>query len=615
MLARIITFLIILVYTTGLLAQTTATDALWEKIHKSKNASEKSELFIRIADEYDLQNHLDQRDSVLDLALEDIHIRVQDSLVIKLYNWYFDKEEEYFTVSTSEYVRKLGELSRKRNDNKWHSFFYQAEAKNHLFNYNIRQALESASQAFYYASQCNDQELTVKAMLLMGYCLEKNNKKIEAFKKHTDALHLSRQLENKKLVYLAYQNLASFYYLIDNREKAKEYVAEQRSILFESTEMDSLQLVKLNINLITYQFDNNEKKQAQKLTREILDYSDRHEYKKLADRTLSIYRTYLINHNLLDELADLYTRQYPDALHEIEQSNPNLYFRLKAFICEAHGRLDSSEYYYMLAEENLKTTAKGDIYTSNFYKRYGEFLSRRGNIKEAEQKLVTAFNYAEKAQYIPYLTELSHALDSLAYAQGKTEEAYRYAKLNLQYNHEAEMAHQEEELLKLEVESEARERELMAEREQQATERRHNIQYMGLSILIVITFIILAMLGSLKMPKVVIKALGFFSFIFLFEFIIMLADHKIHHFTHGEPWKFMIFKIMLIAVLLPLHHWMEEKVIHYLVHHRMIDPSRLSIRKWLGGLFGKKAPTHDKEKTQEEKPTPPAPTPAPPTGT
>ncbi|HYD21133.1 MAG TPA: hypothetical protein VEB40_06650, partial [Flavipsychrobacter sp.] len=114
--------------------------------------------------------------------------------------------------------------------------------------------------------------------------------------------------------------------------------------------------------------------------------------------------------------------------------------------------------------------------------------------------------------------------------------------------------------------------------------RRYNIQYMGISIVIVLSFIVLAILGSFKVHRVVVKALGFFSFIFFFEFIIMFADHEIHHFTHGEPWKFMLFKIMLIAILLPLHHWLEEKVIHYLVSHRMVDASRMSFSSFFRNL-------------------------------
>jgi len=56
----------------------------------------------------------------------------------------------------------------------------------------------------------------------------------------------------------------------------------------------------------------------------------------------------------------------------------------------------------------------------------------------------------------------------------------------------------------------------------------------------------------------------------LFEFIILLADNRIHEWTHGEPWKVMSFKIILVAMLFPLHHWLEHKVIHYLLTRDML---------------------------------------------
>jgi ABC-type nitrate/sulfonate/bicarbonate transport system substrate-binding protein len=72
------------------------------------------------------------------------------------------------------------------------------------------------------------------------------------------------------------------------------------------------------------------------------------------------------------------------------------------------------------------------------------------------------------------------------------------------------------------------------------------------------------MMGWLAVPPSVIRTLGFLSFIFLFEFIILLADKQIQGWTNEEPWKILLIKIALAAVLVPLHHWLEHKVIVYL---------------------------------------------------
>jgi hypothetical protein len=78
----------------------------------------------------------------------------------------------------------------------------------------------------------------------------------------------------------------------------------------------------------------------------------------------------------------------------------------------------------------------------------------------------------------------------------------------------------------------------------EALRKKHNLQYMGIS----------AAMGRLKVKPMLIRGLGFLSFILLFEFIILLIDKPIHEITHGEPLPVLMIKIVIIAVLLPLHH-------------------------------------------------------------
>jgi hypothetical protein len=123
----------------------------------------------------------------------------------------------------------------------------------------------------------------------------------------------------------------------------------------------------------------------------------------------------------------------------------------------------------------------------------------------------------------------------------------------------------------LEIENERKRKEREAEVEEQVTRDRHNLQYMGITIAIAAVFIVLVMLGIFSVSHATIRILGFFAFIFLFEFIILIADNQIHHWTHGEPWKILAIKIGLISMLLPLHHWLEEKVIHYLTTKKLLS--------------------------------------------
>ena len=78
------------------------------------------------------------------------------------------------------------------------------------------------------------------------------------------------------------------------------------------------------------------------------------------------------------------------------------------------------------------------------------------------------------------------------------------------------------------------------------------------------------MLGMFKVSATTIRMLGFFTFIFVFEFVFLLLKKQGHSLTEGEPWKDLLLMILLAVVLLPLHHWLEHKVISYLTSHNRL---------------------------------------------
>jgi len=87
---------------------------------------------------------------------------------------------------------------------------------------------------------------------------------------------------------------------------------------------------------------------------------------------------------------------------------------------------------------------------------------------------------------------------------------------------------------------------------------------------IVVLFITLVILGMFKVSAGFIRAMGFFVFLLLFEFIFLVFKKNIYSITHGEPLKDLLFMIALAALLVPLHHWLEHKVLHYLTSHNRL---------------------------------------------
>ena len=241
--------------------------------------------------------------------------------------------------------------------------------------------------------------------------------------------------------------------------------------------------------------------------------------------------------------------------------------------CMDMGEYDSAAYYF--GRESPEVEAKANAPSkADFYDDMGEFYKKRGMWDKA-------IGYYQREEGIGKvmgdLHVLEHAdenLDTLYWRMKDFARAYTYHTQYAQYSDSLRNLSKETELLKLEVDNDNRRRDRLTREEEQARERRHNVQYMGFTVGLVALFIALVMAGWLAVPPSVIRGLGFLSFIFLFEFVILLTDRQISELTHDEPWKVLLIKIGLAAILLPLHHWSEHKVIHFLSSRKRLSGER-----------------------------------------
>ena len=87
------------------------------------------------------------------------------------------------------------------------------------------------------------------------------------------------------------------------------------------------------------------------------------------------------------------------------------------------------------------------------------------------------------------------------------------------------------------------------------------------------------MMGWFKVSASTIRAIGFFSFLIFFEFIFLVFKKNINGITQGVPLYDLGFMIALAAILVPLHHWLEHRVIHFLTSHHMLKLRRAFSRK------------------------------------
>lgn len=122
-----------------------------------------------------------------------------------------------------------------------------------------------------------------------------------------------------------------------------------------------------------------------------------------------------------------------------------------------------------------------------------------------------------------------------------------------------------ENIKKIELNTIFAHKELERQKQIENTRRKHHIQYLIITLAIVFFIMTIITLSLYNMPKWWLKSMSFISFILLFEFIILIIDTKLHDWSHGDPYKILGAKVLIISLLLPFHHWAEKKFVDLLI--------------------------------------------------
>jgi len=245
---------------------------------------------------------------------------------------------------------------------------------------------------------------------------------------------------------------------------------------------------------------------------------------------------------------------------------------------------DSALYFFKKAESSFNTGY--DLTTKKkFFAEFDYCFQKVNDVPQAITYYQRSLEFARAASNLVDLKGFSNELKGLYEKQGDFKEAFRYSAMYENYKDSVDQLKQEKDLALMEIDVEAKEQARQAVIAEEQLQRRYNLQYMLITVIVITAFVLLIMIGMFKVSTTTIRVAGFLTLIFLFEFIILILDKWIHHITHGEPWKNWLIKIAIISILLPIHHFMEKKIIHYLLSRHLI-----SVRNRISssGLFGRK---------------------------
>jgi len=88
--------------------------------------------------------------------------------------------------------------------------------------------------------------------------------------------------------------------------------------------------------------------------------------------------------------------------------------------------------------------------------------------------------------------------------------------------------------------------------------RRDNIQYSVILISLLLLFGTITFLGFIQVSQKMAEGIIFFSFLILFEFLLVLADPFIDEFSKGAPVYKLLFNACIAALIFPAHAFFES---------------------------------------------------------
>lgn len=553
-------------------------EPLIEAVREAKDDQAKIESLSRLAEYYiEWEAKADVADSVLSVGIELAELSYDNDLLLHAYANYAIVMDDYaYSQKVTQVIEKLTAISGQLDDvyNKWKCKY--ALAKGNQLIFKIDAAKDQAYQALTAAIQLNNHEILIKSHLTLGDIHQKMNNNVEAINNYLDALTIADAEEDVPLRMLCYDHLSNFYNLIKAYDKSIQYKLKELTLAETEEAPDSIRIMTLKFDLEVIAFNNRTVNQKQLYF--ILDYAERNHVEKLKKFAMVAFRNHLTKQNDFAGLYQLFHTEFPEELEKIKQQDTTVYLRLTALFKEYEGDVDSALYYYNLAAARIGTSAD-KLRKSSFYLRYGDFFQRNNKTSDAIAQYVNAYALSSSISYYEYMLESSQKLETIYAQSDQFAQAYYYGHINRSISDSLDNLLKKEELQLLEIENEEKMREVQAEKAAEAIQRRNNIQYTAITILIATAFLLLLILGGFNVHPALIRMVGFICFIFFFEFLILLFDTWIHHLTHGEPWKILAIKILLMIGLVPLHHLVEKKVTHYLINKNFNWRNRLTAKK------------------------------------
>lgn len=436
-------------------------------------------------------------------------------------------------------------------------------------------AQEKCQTAYTYSLASGNDSLKIAALLQMGKSAFARNESLMAFKWYSKVLDQTADGHHIDLQTQALRDCAELYKSLNNKEQSKEYL--QDALKISRAKKDSTGIVYTLIDLCRLTDEKVYLHEAMRIAEKLKSDKLIIAVKRIQ---FGLY-AYIISS--VDSTLNFFAKN-PDVNYFYKNMGSAAYLFRLGQVYQYGGKPDSAILFYKEAEpqyvNEFDQTPRYNIYAS-----LADCYYKTNNNKEAivyyEKAYQVALDQDMIAKRLPVTLALSKLFGDLKDFQKANYYLSGYIALKDSLNVKAN----QKDIALAEINNEKRNIEREANKLQGKKLKVRNLQYMIITIAITMFFFLLLLLGMYPISPFTIRLFGYFVFISIFEFIILLIDNWLHKIAHGSPLWIWLMKVAIIAMIVPVHHFIEHQVVQFL--HTI---SFIFLEKKYPGLLEEKRP-------------------------
>lgn len=556
-------------------------DSFCVMCNRSKTDSEKVMALGKLADYYYVYKLNNLGDSILHQQLLVAELSNNNNLILQAL--FGDAIQNIGTSATSERFDKTILFIQKGIDYAKSTNQYNYIALGYARMSDILRKRGEYDKALYnsvlaLSSLQNVTSDSVKAItyIALGDTYLARGEAISACTNYNNAFDIAIKIKSISLQSIVHHCISEMYKKLDDVDNAKDELNQSLNLNKKYNNVEGMMSDYYDLARLT-----DEKFFIEK-TIELAD--SLHDYKNLlnAKRLMLIY--YYVTEKD-DQKALHYLEYEPDLKQSFLNSGIENYYLGIGNIYFYSGHIDSALHYYKIIEPEIAKKFDQSL-SKIILEQLAECYSLKNNFSEAISYYQKALEISIQMKDANTIALYSGKLSNLYEKQNDFKNAFIYSKQSIKYNDSLRELSKGNVIALLGVERENRKHQQEILQQQQKDYNSRNIQYMAITIAIVIIFFVMLFVGSFPVSRHTVKLMGYFFFISLFEFIVLVIDNLVlTHSVHNQPLKLWFIKIGVIAILVPCQHFLEHHVIRLLASRKLIEArTKFSIKKWWSNI-------------------------------